>query len=80
MSLNSFLLCILKFLKGIGKRKKSKDGLDGSVPRPVGGWVCYSLVIEILVETMGQFYQLESHGYRSNSDHGFENLRRNGVA
>jgi hypothetical protein len=28
------------------------------------GWVCWS----------------ESHGYRSNSDRGFENLRRNGVA
>jgi hypothetical protein len=37
----SFLLCILIFKKGIGKRKKSKGGLEGSIPRPVGGWACH---------------------------------------
>jgi hypothetical protein len=36
-----FFLCILKFQKCIAKRKKSKGGLEGSVPQPVGGWVCY---------------------------------------
>jgi hypothetical protein len=35
--IKSFLLCILIILKGIGKRKKSRGGLEGGVPRPVGG-------------------------------------------
>jgi hypothetical protein len=27
--------------EGIGKSTKSKGGLEGSMPQPVGGWVCY---------------------------------------
>jgi hypothetical protein len=55
MSLKSFLLCIFNFFKCIGKRKKNKGWLEGSVPRPLGGSVCYSLVSELLVETLGQY-------------------------
>jgi hypothetical protein len=33
-----FLLCVLIILKGIGKRKKSRGGIEGGIPRPVGGW------------------------------------------
>jgi hypothetical protein len=25
---------------------KSKGGLEGSMPRPVGGWVCYNLIAQ----------------------------------
>jgi hypothetical protein len=39
--------------EGIGKRKESKGGLAGSIPWPVAGWGCYSLVSELLVETSG---------------------------
>jgi hypothetical protein len=42
MSLKYFLLCILKFLKGICKINKPKGGLEGSMPQPMGGWVCYT--------------------------------------
>jgi hypothetical protein len=58
------LLCILLILlsyeslinkEGIGLRKKSKGGLAGSIPQPVVGWVCYRLVSELLVETMGRY-------------------------
>jgi hypothetical protein len=37
-----FILCILIKLKVIDKRKKSKDGLEGSVPQRVGGGVCHT--------------------------------------
>jgi hypothetical protein len=42
-------------LKSICKRKKSKGGLAGSIPQPLAGWGCYSLVSELLVETPGRF-------------------------
>jgi hypothetical protein len=29
--------------EGIGKSMKSKGGIEGSIPRPVGGWVCYTM-------------------------------------
>jgi hypothetical protein len=47
MSLKYFLLCILNNEKGIGKRKKSKGGLEGSVPQPVSGWVFYSGHVDV---------------------------------
>ena len=31
-----------EILKGIGKRNKSKEGLEGSMPGPMGGWLCYT--------------------------------------
>jgi hypothetical protein len=37
MSLDLFFYVSLLILKGIGKRKKSKGGIEGGVPRPVGG-------------------------------------------
>jgi hypothetical protein len=49
----------------------------------VGGWVCYSLVLELLVETPGRYgpgLLVRVSRSRSNSDRGFENLRRNGIA
>jgi hypothetical protein len=58
------LLCMLLILlyyaylinkEGIGMRKKSKGGLAGSIPPPVVGWVCYSLVSELLVETPDRY-------------------------
>jgi hypothetical protein len=53
------------------------------MPQPVGGWVCYSLISKILVETpsqCGPSLLVRVSGLRSNSDHGFENLGRNGIA
>jgi hypothetical protein len=79
----SFILCILIILKRYRKRKKSKGGLEGSIPRPVGGWVCYSLVSELLVETPGRYgpgLLVRVSWSRSNSDREVENLRRNGIA
>jgi hypothetical protein len=49
----------------------------------MGGWVCYSLVSELLVETSGRYglgLLVRVSGSRSNSDHEVENLRRNGIA
>jgi hypothetical protein len=51
MSLNLVFYAFLLIKEGIGKKKKSKGGLEGSILRPVGGWVCYKLVSELLVET-----------------------------
>jgi hypothetical protein len=56
---------------------------EGSMPRPVGGWGCYSLVSELLVETSGRYgpgLLVRVSGLRSNSDCGVENPRRNGIA
>jgi hypothetical protein len=39
--------------EGIGMRMKSKGGLESSIPHPMVGWVCYSLVSELMVETPG---------------------------
>jgi hypothetical protein len=58
-------------------------GLQVAYPRPVGGWVCYSLVSELLVETLGQYgpgLLVRASWSRSNSDREIENLRRNGIA
>jgi hypothetical protein len=52
------------------------------MPRPMGGWVCYSLVLELMVETSGRYGSgllVRVSGSRSNSDRGVEKLRRNGV-
>jgi hypothetical protein len=69
--------------EGIGKRKKSKGGLEGRIPQPVGGWVCYSLVSKLLVETLGQYgpvLLVKVSWSRSKSDLEVENIRRSGVA
>jgi hypothetical protein len=53
------------------------------MPQPMGGWGCYRMVSEILVETSGLYglgLLVEVSGSRSNSNHGVENLRTNGVA
>jgi hypothetical protein len=50
---------------------------------PVGGWVCYILVLELLVKTLGQYglgMLFKVSWLRSNYDLEVENLRRNGVA
>jgi hypothetical protein len=45
MSLDIFFYASLLIKKkGIGKRKKSKGGLEGGVPRPVGGRGCYMTI------------------------------------
>jgi hypothetical protein len=41
--------------EGIGMRKKSKGGLAGCIPQTVAGGVCYRLVSEPQVETMGHY-------------------------
>jgi hypothetical protein len=49
----------------------------------MGGWVCCSLVSELLVENPGWYglgLLVRVSGSRSNSDHGVENLRSNGIA
>jgi hypothetical protein len=69
--------------EGIGKRKKSKGGLEGSMLQLVGGWVCYSLVLELLVEALGQYGTIllvRVSWLRSKSDREVEKLRRSGVA
>jgi hypothetical protein len=49
----------------------------------VGGGVCYRLVSELLVETLGRYglgLLVRVSWLRSNSDLEVENLRRNGIA
>jgi hypothetical protein len=53
------------------------------VARPVGGWVCYRLVSELLVETSGRYGSdlfVRVSWLRSNFDLEVENLKRNGIA
>jgi hypothetical protein len=48
----------------------------------MGGWVCYSLVSELLVETPGQYgpgLLVRVLGSRSNFDHEVEKIRRNDI-
>jgi hypothetical protein len=83
MSLNILSYASLLKKEGISKRKKSKGGFVCSMPRPVGGWGCYILVSDLLVETLGWYGSglfVKVSGSRSNSDREVENLRRNGVA
>jgi hypothetical protein len=83
MSLNLLSYASLLNKEGIGKSTKSKGGLEGSIPQPVGGWGCYRLVSELLVETPGRYgpgLLVRVSWSRSNSDREVENLRRNGIA
>jgi hypothetical protein len=41
MSLNLVSYAFLLIKEGIGKSTKSKGGIEGSMPRPVGRWGCY---------------------------------------
>jgi hypothetical protein len=53
------------------------------VARPVGGWVCYKLVSELLVETPGWYgpdLLVRVSWLRSIYDLEVEKLRRNGIA
>jgi hypothetical protein len=53
------------------------------MPRLVGGWGCYIMVSELLVETSGRYglgLLVRVLGLRSNFDCGVEKLWRNGVA
>jgi hypothetical protein len=71
MSLNIVSYACLLIKEGINKSTKSKGGLEGRMPWPMGGWVCYSLVSELLVETLGQFgpsLLIRVSVSRSNSD------------
>jgi hypothetical protein len=82
MSLNLVSYVFLLMEEGIGKSTKSKGGLEGSMPRPMGGWVCYSLVSELMVETLdwyGPSLFIRFSWLRSNFDCKVENLRKNGV-
>jgi hypothetical protein len=69
--------------EGIGKSMKSKGGFEGSMAWPMGGWVGYSLVSELMVETPGRYGSgllVRVSWSRSNSNREVENIRRNGVA
>jgi hypothetical protein len=82
MPLNLVSYAFLLMEEGIGKSTKSKGGLVGSMPQPVGGWGCYRLVSEILVETSGQYgpsLLVRVLGLRSNSNREVEKLRSNGI-
>jgi hypothetical protein len=49
----------------------------------VAGWLCYSLVSELLFETLGRYglgMLVRVSWSRSNSDCEVENIRRNGIA
>jgi hypothetical protein len=53
------------------------------IARPLGGWVFYRLVSELLVETSGRYVPgllVRVSWLRSNSDREVEKLRRNGIA
>jgi len=53
------------------------------MPRLVGGWVCYSLVFELMIETLGRYgpgLLVKILGSRSKFDLAVENLKSNGVA
>jgi hypothetical protein len=41
MSLNLVSYVFLLMKEGIDKSTKSKGGIEGSMPHPVGGWGCY---------------------------------------
>jgi hypothetical protein len=49
------ILSYPSLLKKEGMSTNSKGAIEGSIPQPVGGWVCYSLVSELLVETSGRY-------------------------
>jgi hypothetical protein len=42
MSLNLVSYAFLLMKEGISKSTKSKGALVGSMPRPMGGWGCYT--------------------------------------
>jgi hypothetical protein len=42
MSLNLVSYAFLLIKEGIGKSTKSNDGIEGSIPRPIDGWGCYT--------------------------------------
>jgi hypothetical protein len=42
MSLNLVSYVLLLIKEGIDKSTKFEGGLEGSMPRPVGGWGCYT--------------------------------------
>jgi predicted metal-binding membrane protein len=82
MSLKSFILCILKFLKVSVSERSPRVGLKVACP---GLWVAGYVTVwyqsfwlkhrVVWARSIGQ-----SLGLRSNPDHGVENLRRNGIA
>ena len=83
MLLNLLSYASLLNKEGISKSTKSKGGIEGSIPWPMSGWGCYSLVLDLLVETSGQYGSgllVIVSWSRSNSDREVENLRRNGIA
>jgi hypothetical protein len=48
----------------------------------MGGWVCYIMVSDLLVEAPVQYrvgLLVRVSGLRFNFDHGIENIRRNGI-
>jgi hypothetical protein len=83
MSLDILSFASLLNKEGTSKSTKSKGRLEGSIPQPVGGWVCYSLVSELLVETSsrcGSGLLVRVSWLRSNSNLEVEKIGRNGVA
>jgi hypothetical protein len=83
ISLNLVSYVFLLIKEGISKSTKSKGGIEGSMTRPVVDWVCYNLVSDLLVETVGRYrlgLLVRVSRLRSNSDRKVEKLRRNGVA
>jgi hypothetical protein len=43
MSLNLVYYAFFLIKEGIDKSNKSKGGLEGSIPWPMGGWGCYMI-------------------------------------
>jgi hypothetical protein len=83
MSLKFLSYLSLLNKEGTGKSMKSKGGIEGSIPRPVGGWGCYRLVSELPIETSSRYgpgLLVILSWSRSNSDHEVENIKRNGIA
>jgi hypothetical protein len=83
MLLNIVSYVCLLIKEGNDKSTESKGGIEGSMPRLVGGWGCYRLVSELLVETPGQYglgMLVKVSWSRSNSNHEVEKFKRNGVA
>jgi hypothetical protein len=82
MSLNLVSYACLLIKEGISKSTKSKGGLERSMRWPVGGWGCYILVSNLLVETSGRYGSImlvRVSWSKSNSDCEVEKIRRNGI-
>jgi hypothetical protein len=61
MSLNLLSYASLLNKEGTGKSTKSKGGLEGSIPWPVGGWGCYTIRYDLSWYSMQSYNITEKH-------------------